>query len=113
MAKNDFEPMPLFKAWIGSTFAPATANQKNGLYFAIKRFVENRVALKKPFKTKGAVTALCNRLQRLTCNSTDRIAAMIDLLDDATGNNWQTVYARAAPGAVPAKASPGRSYEEI
>lgn len=113
-AKNAFEPMPLFKDWIGSTFAAFSAQQKNSLYFALARFVENRVALKKPFKTKGAVTAFCNRLLRLTHESGDCcMEQMVELLDDATGNNWQTVYVRASPGAGQALPSQGREYEVV
>lgn len=94
--EEDFDPLPPLIDWIKSVLAdkwePAALNS---LYAAFVRFVENRKAIKKPMKTKGAVTALCNRLARL---SGADIPTMIDLLDTATCNGWQTVYAPKEAG---------------
>lgn len=87
-----FDPLPLFIAWIRDTFPQEEADRKNVLYFAMQRFSENRIAIKKPFRSKSAVTALCNRLLRYTQNSWDQLMGMVDLLDDATSNNWQSIY---------------------
>ena len=87
-----FDPLPLFVDWIKQTFADEPADRKNVLYFAMQRFSENRIAIKKPFKSKGAITALCNRLQRYSLKTNDPLLAMVDLLDDATSNNWQSIY---------------------
>ena len=109
-ADEAFDPIPLFVVWIGATFPEEAADRKNQLYYALLRFVENRVALKKPLKTKGAVTALCNRLLRHTQQSRDKLELMIEMLDLATTNGWQSVYPRnsAPPNAAPKK---GRTYE--
>ena len=88
--KEIFQPMPLFEDWIRRNFTDRPSEMKNRLYLALARFVENRVTLKKPMKSKAAVTALCNRLVKLTYADTER---MIELLDAATVNGWQSVYA--------------------
>lgn len=107
---EDFDPMPLFVAWISATFPNDVPDRKNQLYYALKRFMENRVALKKPMKTKGAVTALCNRLLRHTQKSQDKLEIMVEMLDLATENNWQSVYPReSSPPNAPSKS--GRVYE--
>lgn len=106
-----FDPMLQIKNWIADQFGPAPAYDKNRLYFAFKGFVENREALKKPLKTKGAVTGVCNRLGRLTCNGERQLDWMIELLEDATSNNWQTVYIRGSPRQE--QQSEGRHYEVI
>ena len=87
-----FDPLPLFVGWIRDTFPQEESARKNTLYFAMPRFSENRMAIKKPFRSKGAVTALCNRLLRYTLDSQDQLMGMVDLLDDATSNNWQSIY---------------------
>lgn len=88
---KDFDPLPLFIEWIRATLAEDwDPGELNFLYAALVRFAENRKALKKPMKTKGAVTALCNRLMRMSGGD---IPMMIDMLDTATCNGWQTVYA--------------------
>lgn len=85
----DFDPLPLFVGWIRETLPDRTADEQNDLYRAIMRFCENRKDIKRPMKSKAAVTALCNRLIRYSGGS---IPAMIDLLDTATSSGWQTVY---------------------
>ena len=110
-----FDPLPQFVQWIVDTFGDSEVrDRKNELYFAFARFSDNRTALKKPLKTQGAVTALCNRLLRLTAQSADKLAEMIDLLDASTVNGWQSVYQR---GEAPARSKPapseGRRYEEL
>ena len=105
--------MAQIKNWIAYQFNLAAAYDKNRLYFAFKGFVENRVALKKPLKTKGAVTALCNRLVRLTCTGDNQIQWMIELLEDATSNNWQTVYVRGVPREQQGDVPEGRHYDVI
>lgn len=105
-----FDPLPLFVAWIGDTFPQEEAARKNILYFAMQRFSENRIAIKKPFRSKGAITALCNRLLRYTQDSQDQMLSMVDLLDDATSNHWQSIYPpKRAQDGTPAKG--GRVYE--
>lgn len=108
-----FDPMLQIKNWIADQFYPAPAMDKNRLYFAFKGFVDNRAALKKPFKTKGAVTGLCNRLGRLTCRGENQLEWMIELLEDATSNNWQTVYVRGSPRQGWTAQDEGRHYELI
>lgn len=105
-----FDSLPLFIAWIGDTFPQEEAARKNVLYFAMQRFSENRIAIKKPFRSKGAVTALCNRLLRYTQNSRDQLMGMVELLDDATSNNWQSIYpSKQTNDSAPAQG--GRKYE--
>lgn len=113
--KTDFDPLPLFVEWISETFGDAVpADDKNALYFALARFSENRQAIKKPMKSKGSVTALCNRLLRLTHGLGDPHLTMIELLDLATTNNWQSVYpSKDAPVPCPTNPRPGRVYEEL
>ena len=107
LPKEDFDPMPQFVAWIGQTFPSQEPAAKNALYLAITRFVQNRVALKKPYKTAGAVTGICNKLVKYA--KTD-IGQMIELLDNATEHNWQTVYPlNSAPPSAPK--SGGREYQ--
>lgn len=111
--KEDFDPMDQIKNWIADQFYPAPAYIKNRLYFAFKGFVDNRAALKKPFKTKGAVTGLCNRLGRLTCKCENQLEIMIELLEDATSNNWQSVYIRGSQPQPQADVPEGRHYDVI
>ena len=105
--KMDFDPLPQFVAWITQTFPDQEPAAKNALYLAITRFVQNRMALKKPYKTSGAVTGICNKLEKYT--KTD-IGLMIELLDNATEHNWQTVYPlNSAPPQT--HKTGGREYE--
>lgn len=96
----DFDPMPLFENWIRRCFPEQPAQVKNGLYLAADRFVKNRVALKKPYKTAQAVTATCNKLVKL---SEGQPLVMISLLDNATEHNWQGIFPlnREMSGAAP------------
>lgn len=87
--KEAFNPMPLFENWIRGTFPGEHPDNLNALYSALARFVDNRLQIKKPMKSKAAVTALCNKLLDYSGGS---IPAMIDLLDTATVHNWQSVY---------------------
>lgn len=106
--EKEFDPVPQFVDWIRRTFAEtADKDAMNALYLAFVRFNENRKAIKKPMKTGGAVTALCNKLTRTS--KTD-LPQMIELLDDATENGWQSVYPRGQK-AVPTKPTGGRQYE--
>lgn len=113
--KEDFNPLPLFVDWIDGTYgAQATADQKNRLYFALVRFCENRMAIKKPMRSKASVTALCNRLLRITDGSQDPIGMMIDMLDTATSSGWQSVYPpKGSSAATQKKPQSGRCYEEL
>lgn len=91
--KEDFNPGPLFVDWIAANAeAGLSAERKNALYLAMVRFSENRIAIKKPMKSKAAVTALCNKLMQYSHDSQDKINCMIDLLDTATSSGWQSVY---------------------
>lgn len=111
--KEIIDPMPLFKGWIAETFPDRASQEKNGLYFAFDRLVKNRATTRHPLQTKPAVTALCNRLMRYTGGD---VAQMIDLLDTAVDNGWQTVYPRNFPAAPPAAYKPrkqGMEYEEV
>lgn len=111
--KEDFDPLPQFVEWIRSCSCTSLlpAAEKNALYFALVRFSENRIALKKPMRTKGAVTALCNRLVRLSGGQAN---IMLDMLDTATSSNWQSVYVPkdGSPEPSPRK-SGGRTWEEL
>ena len=105
--KTDFDPMPQFVEWIAHTFSAQEPAAKNALYLAITRFVQNRVALKKPYKTAGAVTGICNKLVKYAKAD---VGLMIELLDNATERHWQTVYPfNAAPPQMPKTG--GREYE--
>lgn len=108
-AETEFDPVPQFVGWIRRTFAEAAGKDAmNALYLAFVRFNENRKAIKKPMKTKGAVTALCNKLERIAKAD---LQEMIALLDDATENGWQSVYARSGKGAPEKGKGGGREYE--
>lgn len=107
-AVAEFDPVPQFVDWIRVTFAgTASREEMNGLYAAFVRFLENRAAIKKPMKTQGAVTGLCNKLSKFSGGD---IGQMMELLDDATVNGWQSVYARGQK-AAPTKQTGGRQYE--
>lgn len=114
-SKEDFDPLPLFVEWISITFGDGlTSDEKNALYLALARFSENRQAIKKPMRSKGSVTALCNRLLRITDGLPDPVTAMIEMLDLATTNNWQSVYPpKDAPSTKTVKSRAGRVYEEL
>ena len=100
--KEDFDPLPQMVAWIQRRFGKSgDRDAMNALYIAMVRFTENRVALKKPMKTQGAVTALCNRLSRMCDKDMGR---MTELLEEATLNGWQSVYDRSS-GKVPVNAA--------
>lgn len=105
--KEDFDPMPQFVAWIGQTFPTQEPAAKNALYLAVTRFVQNRVALKKPYKTSGAVTGICNKLVKYAKTDID---LMIELLDNATEHNWQTVFPMNSASPQQTKDS-GREFE--
>lgn len=113
--KTDFDPLPLFVEWIEKTFGLVlTSEGKNAIYFALVRFSENRAAIKKPMKSKGAVTALCNRLIRLSGGSGDQAGTIIDMLDTATSSGWQSVYPPKTGAPVKQQRSQGgRCYEEL
>lgn len=105
----DFDPLPLYVRWIGATFGDtAGKDDMNALYLAFVRFNENRKAIKKPMKTPGAVTGLCNKLRKIANMDLHR---MIELLDDATENGWQSIYARTESPPPAKKSSSGRVYE--
>ena len=116
-----FDPKPVFVEWIDKTLPhciPAgveiTPREKNMLYISLCNFAENRHAMKKPIPSKASVTALVNRLVKFSKNAPDIISAMIDLLEQATSSNWQTVYApKDGRTVAPAKPQGGRVYEEI
>lgn len=111
--KEDIDPLPLFIAWIKETLSEDwPRDDLNGLYAALERFCKNRIALKKPMKTKTAVTALCNRLMRLSdCN----VPTMIDMLDTSTCNGWQSVFPPkgSSSGGGNQQKRTGRVYEEL
>lgn len=105
---EDFDPLPLFVSWIQDHFGDsADKDARNALYLALVRFRDGRREIKKPIKSKAAVTALCNRLLRYGGN----IPAMIDLLDTATSSGWQTVYPPKAAQAAAPSAKPRRDEE--
>lgn len=107
VSAEDFDPAVPFVAWVGQTFGGvADRDSMNALYLAFLRFCENRKAIKKPIKTQGAVTGLCNKLVKFA--RTD-ISRMIELLDEATLNGWQSVYDRS--GEAQPKKTGGREYE--
>lgn len=112
----DYDPSKAFAAFLEETFPEAIWGDlslgKQDLTAAFLRFVENRQAIKKPIRSKAAVTALTNRLQRYAENN---IQGMIDLLDTATAHNWQSVYPPNQQQArdAPQPQSTGRVYEEL
>ena len=98
-------PLPQMVTWIQERFGETgDRDRMNNLYLALVRFSENRATLKKPMKSQGAVTALCNRLSRL-CGS--NMEKMVCLLDDATVNGWQSVYDKTS-GETTGGAEPQR-----
>lgn len=112
--RTDFDPLPLFVAWVGDTFGDLAADCKNEIYFALVRFSENRTAIKKPMKSKASVTALFNRLLKISEGCQDRVSMIIDMLDTATSCGWQSVYPPKGVNAPkPQKSQPGRCYEEL
>lgn len=116
--KADFDPKPLFVEWITNEIprlaGEQSPHQKNALYLALCQFTDNRVAIKKPIPSKAAVTAILNRLVKFTSGASDRVEAMVDLLETATSSNWQTVYApKAHQGTKAAKPQAERVYEDL
>ena len=87
--EKDFDALAAFTAWIAKTFPDRERDEKNALYLALGRFCENRVAIKKPMRSQAAVTALTNKLKKFAGGDIEK---MIDLLDTATVNGWQSVY---------------------
>lgn len=87
--KEDFRPEPLFEEWIRMRFPDEPSGEKNALYIAFVRFAANRKEIKKPFKSKAAITALCNKLMQYASGD---LLKMADLLDTATVHNWQSIY---------------------
>ncbi len=121
--KNSFDPKPVFVEWIDKTLpkyitdeTSLTTRNKNRLYIWLVNLAENRVAMKKPILTKGAVTAICNRLIDFTKGKDNRIEAMIKLLDTAVSSNWKTVFDpddRKDNPESPAKPKVGREFDEL
>ena len=113
--KEDFDPLPLFVAWISDAFPEETAKRKNSLYFAMERLSNNRKVIKKPIQSQNAVTALCNKLQRYSKDASDPLECMIDMLDTAVSSNWQTVFPPKGNAANRHQQAPseGRVYKEI
>lgn len=121
--KVSFDPKPVFVEWIDKTLPKyiadetiLTARNKNLLYIWLVNLAENRAAMKKPILTKGAVTALCNRLIAFTNGKDNRIDAMIKLLDTAVSSNWRTVFDpddRKGGQEAPAKPQGGSVMIEI
>lgn len=109
--KTDFDPLPLFVAWVGEVFPREDPRRKNALYYALVRLAENRVAIRKPILSQNAVTALCNKLQRYSQKAADPLGCMIDLLDTAVSSNWQTVYPPKGAAALEGQKPGGRVYE--
>ena len=113
-AKETVDPLPLFVAWIDGTFPDHLPHSKNALYQALVRFSENCIAIKRPMQSKGAVTALCNRLMRIADGARDPLQLMVDLLDTATSSGWQSVYPpKSGPPRSAQPQSSGRVYEEL
>lgn len=109
-----FDPLPLFVAWIDQVFPDHLPYLKNSLYQALVRFADNRAAIKHPIQSKASVTALCNRLCRITHDSQDSLAAMIDLLDTATNSDWRSVYPpKSSQSRTTPQSSGGMVYKEI
>ena len=108
---TDFDPLPLFVGWIDQTFCGFYPHTKNALYQALVRFADNRRAIKKPLKSKAAVTALTNKLLQY---AGEDVGCMIDLLDTATSSGWQSVYPpKSAQSRAAPQSSGGRVYEEL
>ena len=85
-AKTGFDPMPLMETFAAENGIPGFTEK---LIAAMERFAENRKAMKKPIRSKAAVTTLCNRLRS---GSNGDVQVMIEMLDTAVLHNWQSVY---------------------
>ena len=114
--KAEYDPAADFAAFVEAAYPVEfwgdISMGKQALQEAFQRFVENRQAIKKPIRSKAAVTALTNKLQRYSENS---LRGMIDLLDTATASGWQSVYPsrNSDSRAAPQQQSKGRVYEEL
>ncbi len=104
--KAAFDPEPLI-----AEFALAYADESlvGDLLEALHRFVENRDVIKKPIKSKAAMTGVFNRLVKF---SEENVPCMIDLLDLATQCNWQTVYPPKQSDGAQVKQSNSRRETE-
>ena len=66
------------------------SNTKIDIENTIYNFVDMRQEIKKPINTKGTLTRLFNKLDRLS-NNNDKIK--IELLEKSIINNWQDIWA--------------------
>lgn len=82
---------------------PANSTSKNELFQAIMRYAESKAERGNPIQTQTGISALFNRLRRL---SGGNIPVMLDMLEIATLKKWDTVYppkGNTAPAAAPAE----------
>lgn len=100
---TDFDPLPLFIAWLGKCFPDRPPAEKNAVYLALQRFCEDRAECDSPVPSKRSVTALCNKLVKYTGGN---LTEMVDLLDTATLKHWDSVF---PPNQY---RQPPRKYEE-
>lgn len=99
----------LFSKWASSVTGelPAADAWLDGLTSAVRLFLDHREASGTPIGSQPAVTALCNRLMRLSGGAP---AVMIEMLETAVERGWRSVYALKGGGAAPAPQA--RSAEE-
>lgn len=99
----------LFSKWASSVTGelPASDAWMDGLSNAVRLFLDHREASGNPINSQPAVTALCNKLMRLSGGAP---SVMIEMLETAVERGWRSVYAPKGGGAVPAPLS--RSTED-
>lgn len=75
---NDFYIEEIFRSYTKNT----------ELMNALLDFSQMRAEIKKPFKTKGAVTRLLNKLEKISKSDDEKIA----ILEKSIINNWQDIW---------------------
>lgn len=93
----------LFSRWASGVTRelPAEECWMYGLSNAVRLFLDHREASGNPISSQPAVTALCNKLMRLSGGAP---APMIEMLETAVERGWRSVYAPKDGGVVPQSA---------
>lgn len=88
-----------FASWIiqVTNGVPASDHWIDALTKSINLFLDHRAASGNPISSQPAVTALCNKLMRLSGGS---LAVVIEMLETAVERGWRSVYAPKG-GGVP------------
>lgn len=82
---------------------PTSNDNRNELYGAIMRFAASKAERGNPFQTQTGISALFNRLRRL---SNGDVNVMLDMLEIATLKKWDTVYPPKGASAPAAQTAP-------